>query len=203
MSPNAIAFVGDVHGNSRALRGLMAVIEKTGVEKTVFLGDYLNKGPDSAGVIELLLNESKRLPMVLLKGNHEKVFLEALDSADLAHFLKIGGAKTIHSYLRRPVGPNVIAELVSEVPEKHIDFIRRMPDTFEDADVIASHVHISGPDVRYRVSAHVSVGPEPLIESNGARIDTGCGSFANGRLTAFIWPARTYFQVESDGTAVV
>ncbi|AXK76428.1 MULTISPECIES: metallophosphoesterase family protein [Mycobacteriaceae] len=203
MSQNSIAFVGDVHGNSDALRGLISHIEKLNVQKTVFLGDYLNKGPDSAGVIELLLNESQRLPMVLLKGNHEKVLLDALESANLTHFLKIGGAKTIHSYLRRPVGPNVLAEFESRIPVTHIDFLRSMPDSFENADVVASHLPLSSPEDRYRVSAHVSVGAVPLIETSSARIDTGCGSFAHGRLTAFIWPARTYFQVDSDGSPVI
>ncbi|MBE1548968.1 hypothetical protein GGC64_002992 [Mycobacterium sp. OAS707] len=204
MSPTSIAFVGDIHGNADALRGLMTVIENIGVDKTVFLGDYLNKGPDSAGVIELLLNESMRRSMVLLKGNHEKVLLEALDTENLTHFLKIGGAKTIHSYLRRPVGPDVLAELRSRIPAAHVDFIRHMPDRFEYANVVASHIPLSesGLEGRYSVSAHVSVGTVPLIDRDGARIDTGCGSFADGRLTAFVWPSLTYFQVNTDGTPV-
>ncbi|NOP94519.1 metallophosphoesterase [Mycolicibacterium fortuitum] len=202
MSPNSIAFVGDIHGNSDALRGLMTVLGGAGIDQTVFLGDYLNKGPDSAGVIEFLIEESKRLPMVLLKGNHEKVLLEALDSGDLAHFLKIGGARTIQSYLGRPVGPDVLYELQSRIPETHVEFIRRMPDRFEYADVVASHVPLSGIEGRYRVSAHISVGTAPLIDRWSARIDTGCGSFADGRLTAFVWPSLTYLQVDTSGTPI-
>ena len=202
MSQNSIAFVGDIHGNSDALRGLMTVLEDSSIDQTVFLGDYINKGRDSAGVIEFLFEESKRLPLVLLKGNHEKALLEALDTGNLAHFLKIGGARTIQSYLRGPVGPDVLFEFQTRIPEAHVEFVRRMSDRFEHADVVASHVPLSGVDGRYRVSAHISVGELPLIDSHSARIDTGCGSFADGRLTALLWPSLSYFQVDASGTRI-
>ncbi|UXA11583.1 metallophosphoesterase [Mycobacterium sp. SMC-8] len=202
MSKNLIAFVGDIHGNSVALRGLLPLLEGEGINQIVLLGDYINKGNDSAGVIEILFQESKRVPMVLLKGNHEKVLLEALDTESLTHFLKIGGARTIHSYLQRPAGPDVLAEFKSRIPEAHVEFLRRMPDRFEHADVVASHIPLASAGGRYKVSAHISVGAAPLIDRDGARIDTGCGSFAEGRLTAFLWPALDYFQVRADGTPI-
>ncbi|WP_204161929.1 metallophosphoesterase, partial [Mycolicibacterium brumae] len=93
MTPERLAFVGDIHGNLPALRGILYELEKVNLDRIVFLGDYIDRGEDSAGVLRLLCESAKSKPLVL-RGNHEEVLLKALDTGDLAHFLKIGGAST-------------------------------------------------------------------------------------------------------------
>jgi hypothetical protein len=196
-----IAFVGDVHGNLNALNGIIPLTERAGVDRFVFLGDYINKGPSSAEVIQTLLERSTSHLTTLLRGNHETAMLAALDTGILAEFLKIGGASTIRSYVKRPVASDVLGDFRSCLPPEHIDFLRSMHSRFETQDVIASHHTVENDTSRYRVSAHVPVGERPVVDAESALIDTGCG-VSTGRLTAFLWPARTYVQVDSTGRLV-
>ncbi len=171
------------------------------ISHTVFLGDYLNKGPESAQVIEHLIAVSQDSSVIPLRGNHEWAFLDALETNNLAPFLKMGGAAAIRSYVGGNVGPDVAAELRAHVPLKHIEFLRRMPVLFQNGDVVASHKPLIDHDSRYHVSAHIPVGPVPVIRSDSAYIDTGCGTEA-GRLTALLWPSLAYIQVDAAGEPV-
>ena len=83
-----LAFVGDVHGNLRALNALWEILDRRSVPHVVFLGDYINKGPDSAGVLEELISLEQAGRATLLAGNHEAALLDALARADLSAFLK-------------------------------------------------------------------------------------------------------------------
>lgn len=202
MTIDRIAFVGDVHGNLLALKGMIAALGEVGeIDRIVFLGDYINKGGHSADVIQFLLESSRVQPLTLLRGNHEDTLLAALDTGCLAAFLKMGGASTIRSYVGRPVRPDVISDFRSCIPPEHIVFLRSMPDQFETKRVIASHKPPVADGSRFRISAHIPVGDEPLIESNSASIDTGCGPLT-GRLTALIWPSLAYVQVDAAGLPV-
>jgi serine/threonine protein phosphatase 1 len=196
-----IAFVGDVHGNLAALTGMIHALGRKHPEHIVFLGDYLNKAPDSAKVIQLLLEKSRTQSLILLRGNHEAAFLTALDTGDLAAFLKIGGATTIRSYVGGLVGPEVFYEFRKSIPPEHLELIRGMPDRFESTEIVAAHKPRTSEDLRFAVSAHVPVGLRPVIRQRSASIDTGCGS-ATGRLTAFLWPSRGVLQVDAYGISV-
>ncbi len=195
------AFVGDVHGNLAALNGLYGVLAERECPHIVFLGDYINKGPDSRSVLERLLSLSRSASITLLQGNHEAALLDAVDRGDLAPFLKMGGAVTIRSYVGGDVGPDVLSELRANIPTEHLEAIRGMQQTYESDDVIAQHS--SGPysAQKYRISAHLPVGTSPRIGRRSAQLDTGCGA-PSGRLTAFLWPSRRYMQVDADGALV-
>ena len=193
-----LAFVGDVHGNLDALRALNVELAARGNPHTVFLGDYINKGPHSSDVLHELLSQSAAGHATLLRGNHETAMLEALDSGDLTVFLKMGGAVTIRSYVGRWVEPDVLKQFRVSVPEEHLQAIRRMPHTLEFDDVIAQHVPSSAQTKKFRVSAHMPVGPLPRIRRLSAQLDTGCGS-DGGRLTALLWPSLNYVQADSAG----
>lgn len=97
------AFVGDIHGNLPALNGIRRALADRGVAHAVFLGDYIDKGPYSADVLRQLISLADEGRATLLAGNHERVLLQALDSGNLAPFLKIGGAATILSYVAHPI----------------------------------------------------------------------------------------------------
>jgi len=196
-----VAFVGDIHGNLDALLGISATLDSERIGARVFLGDYINRGPASREVVEVLMSMAADPDVVVLRGNHEDVLLSALESGDVASLLRVGGALTIRSYVGGNVAPDVATALREAVPQSHVDFMREMPTVAAGHDWIASHERIRASG-KYAISAHVDVGVVPVIRSQGARIDTGCDG-SGGRLTAFIWPSRTYFQVGADGVAII
>lgn len=195
-----LAFIGDIHGNLEALEGILAVLAKRGHPHMVFLGDYLNKGPNPAAVLAVLLERQQAGDVTLLAGNHETALLAALDTGDLAPFLKMGGATTIRSYLRRQVGPDVLGDFRAHLPAEHVDALRAMPEIWETEDVVAQHAPQDTKIAKFRISAHIPVGILPRIDANSAQLDTGSGSQDNiGRLTALLWPSRDVVQVSASG----
>ena len=195
------AFVGDIHGNLPAVRGLLTALVSETDPHVVFLGDYINKGAAPAEVLEFLLQHCRSGKVTLLRGNHEEGLLDALDRSDLSGFLKVGGATTIRSYVGGRVGPDVLTDLRAAIPSDHIQLLRSMPATFELNDLVAKHGPPFEQSSRYLVSAHVPVGRRPKIGPGWAQVDTGCGS-EGGRLTAFLWPSREYLQVDSAGDLI-
>ncbi len=137
----------------------------------------------------------------LLAGNHEAALLDALDRQDLSGFLKMGGAKTIRSYVGRRVEADVLRDFTTSVPPEHLEALRGMPARFETESLVAQHIPPTSPTAKFRVSAHVPVGNLPRIAHRSALLDTGCGS-DSGRLTALLWPALNYIQVDSNGVVV-
>lgn len=193
-----LAFVGDVHGNLSALRGLWDILRRDASTHVVFLGDYINKGTESKDVLELLIEISTAGRATLLAGNHETTLVEALGRRDLSGFLKMGGAATIRSYAAgRRVRPDVLADFASMIPGRHLDAIRRMPTSFETDELVARHIP-KATSGKFQVSAHVPVGDLPRIRRRSAHLDTGCGA-ASGRLTALYWPSLQFVQVDSAG----
>ena len=70
--------IGDIHGCSAALDALLNAIRPRPEDCIVTLGDYINRGPDSRGVIERLIELKDRCRLVPLLGNHEEMLFEAL-----------------------------------------------------------------------------------------------------------------------------
>lgn len=200
MSANS-AFVGDVHGNLSALRGLVEILSGCGEPHLVFLGDYINKGEHSAEVMQELLTLSDAGRATLLRGNHEAVLLDAIEKRDLAAFLKMGGAMTIRSYAGAKVGPDVLGNFRAVLPHEHLEALRTMPESYESDDLIAQHMPPDARTPKFRLSAHVPVGVLPRIRRQSAQLDTGCGS-EGGRLTALLWPSLDYVQVDARGDRV-
>lgn len=196
-----LAFVGDVHGCLPAMFGILSALRNLDVGHTVFLGDYINKGPSSAEVLESTVQLAATGVVTFLAGNHERAMLTALDEGNLSPFLAIGGAAAIRSYVGGDVGPNVLADFRASVPLEHIEALRSMPEAFEAEGVVAAHVFRSPHDPRFRISAHVNVRPVPVISRKAALIDTGC-SHTTGRLTALLWPSLEFVQVDVAGSLI-
>jgi serine/threonine protein phosphatase 1 len=196
-----IAFVGDIHGNLSALRGLYDVLAARRRPHMVFLGDYINKGPESAEVMHELVAHTRARRATLLAGNHESALLKALETDDLAAFLKMGGAMTIRSYVGGPVAADVLRDFRASFPRDHLRALRQMPQMFETNDLIAQHVPPADHTDKFRISAHVPVGKLPRIGPRSAQLDTGCGA-ESGRLTALLWPRLDFVQVDTRGTIV-
>lgn len=196
-----LAFVGDIHGNIRALNTIWRELEKLNLDRVIFLGDYINKGNQSSEVMSALVTIESQGNVTLLRGNHETAFLRAVEENNMVPFLKMGGALTVRSYVGGVVRPRVWEKLRNAVPAAHIDLIRRMPDEFTLNGVRARHEPSNRTDGAYAVSAHRYIGTEPIISSSAAQIDTGCGNPA-GRLTALLWPSLEYFQVDEHGSLI-
>lgn len=194
-----LAFVGDIHGNLGAAHRIVRAVWDRGVERIVFLGDYINKGERSAEVLTFLIDLWKEDRALLLMGNHEAALLEAIETGVLGSFLRMGGAMTIRSYVQGHVGPDVLADLLRGMPLEHLEALRAMPQAFEIDGLVAQHIPRVMTTARFQVSAHVPVGPRPRIGDGFAMLDTGCGDSPTGRLTAFLWPSQKYLQVEAAG----
>jgi serine/threonine protein phosphatase 1 len=94
-----IIAIGDIHGCSAALAAVVEAVAPCRPDTLVFLGDYIDRGPDSRGVLELLLRLAGRCRLVPLLGNHEEMLLAALaDRTALRGWLSCGGAETVRSY---------------------------------------------------------------------------------------------------------
>ena len=90
--------IGDIHGCSKALQGLLEAIDPRPDDRLIFLGDYVDRGPDSKGVINLLIELRQRCRTVFLLGNHEIMFRGAIRGLSPELWLQIGGRPTLTSY---------------------------------------------------------------------------------------------------------
>ncbi|MDO3378953.1 metallophosphoesterase family protein [Geoalkalibacter halelectricus] len=123
--------VGDVHGCLRPLETLMDQVAPGPRDQVVFLGDYIDRGPDSAGVVDYLCDFGRRFPAtVFLKGNHEAMFLDFLAGRDRYSFLANGGQATLDSYEQR--GLEII-------PAEHLRFFNNLRLYYEIPDFIFVH----------------------------------------------------------------
>lgn len=192
------AFVGDVHGESEKLAAVLRRLRPTD-RIIVLLGDYVNYGPDSRGVLDLLVAERAALGdrLVLLAGNHDEAFLTFLNGGDLGPLLALGGAPTVTSYLGNPVGP-VSAQLRAAVPLEHRALLAELAPSWRSPGVIALHRWPKQPvDVSdFVVLGHYrQPGGQPAVSDKAAYIDTGCGRDADGKLTCLLFPELDWFAI--------
>lgn len=128
--------IGDIHGRLDLLEKAFAAILKRDPDATiVMLGDYIDRGPDSAGCIRFLMKEQGSRKVICLKGNHEQMLVEAYNRRWDAHnYLDNGGAQTLVSYGHSQ------SDFVDMhvVPEYHIAWMDNLP-TYHD---IGSHVFV-------------------------------------------------------------
>jgi serine/threonine protein phosphatase 1 len=134
--------IGDVHGCSAALAALVGAIDPTELDTLVFLGDFIDRGPDSRTVLEQVIALAERCVVVPLLGNHEEMLLAALEGqSELRYWLKFGGTEALASYGYRG-GPELRpADLRALIPTEHLVFIKRCRDYFETARHLFVHAY--------------------------------------------------------------
>ncbi|MBW5438831.1 serine/threonine protein phosphatase [Bradyrhizobium canariense] len=148
--------IGDVHGRADLLQSLLTVIDadlarsapKRAIQ--VFLGDYVDRGPDSRAVIDLLIERSKSHETVCLKGNHEVFLLEVLkDPARLEEWRRYGGLLTLVSYGINPTmnpTPEQQIELIEglrrALPPEHLLFLQQLRPSFACGDFFFAHAGV-------------------------------------------------------------
>lgn len=160
--------IGDIHGCAAELDTLIDKIAADGdstdlassvfsdgaddqapkPQQLIFLGDYVDRGPDSKGVIDRLIALKKARPeSIFLKGNHEAIMLDFLnDPEDMLHWLEWGGEETLASYgvtkaLSRP-GEDLAAELSEKMPASHLPFLKSLSLTHAQGDYLFVHAGI-------------------------------------------------------------
>ncbi len=213
----ATCVIGDIHGCGQALDELLALVEDR-AESFVFLGDYIDRGPDSKGVVDRLLAFRARHPRtVFLMGNHEMMLLEYLQGHDEEFFLTAGGIETLASYGLSPdAGP---AAAAAGLPPEHLSFFNELPILWEDQHGFYVHaglepgVHPSRQNAAcclwirdefvrsmHRFEKPVIFGhtvfKKPLVQRNKIGIDTG--AVYGGRLTALLLPEKEFISVKSE-----
>jgi serine/threonine protein phosphatase 1 len=188
-----VSLIGDVHGDVARLTAMLDIVEAETDRMVVLLGDYVNWGPDPAGVLELLSRRQVPLGdrLVLLEGNHDRAFREFLDGGDIALLLAMGGAATVRSYIGAARG-ELSGRLRASVPQSHIRVLKSLQPMWCTDDLLAlhqwpeDHIEIGS---RYAVLGHYpQLDHRPRIEEHAAYLDTGCGSDPDGVLTCLRFP---------------
>lgn len=147
--------IGDIHGRYDLLCRMIARIEadeagRPAAETTVILlGDLVDRGPDSAGVIATAREWAKRRNVRILAGNHEEMFLGSFERDEtLRHFLRHGGRETLLSY---PIEPEVYSRATLEelraimrevVPAEDVEFMMSMEDRIQIGDYVFVHAGV-------------------------------------------------------------
>jgi serine/threonine protein phosphatase 1 len=149
--------IGDVHGCADLLEELLTLIERDNRARPsartflVTLGDLVDRGPDSCGVIDRFVNSPPAWAKVIhLRGNHEECFSRVLegDVALVPNWLTYGGYECAESYgLDRnwmiDADPHdIAARLSSKVPQSHKNFLSDMADTFQFGDYLFVHAGV-------------------------------------------------------------
>ena len=213
---NAKTFiVGDIHGCLDMLKRLMDKIAWSQDKDTlIFLGDYIDRGENPKGVVNYILDLTRRSSRVeCLKGNHEAMFLDFLSGKNREMFLVNGGWKTLESY-----GPYGSQDGESSIPSDHMAFFESLklyieldeyyivhagfkPDlvvekqTEDDMLWIRTSFIYSDYDFGKKVVFGHTPFNEPLIMENKIGLDTG--AVYGNRLTCLELPEQRFHSVEA------
>ena len=149
--------IGDIHGRDDLFKRLLERLEADNAVRgkayttLILLGDLVDRGPDSAAVVERALRLAAPFDAVrLLIGNHEECFLAALtgDSRRVLYFIRICGDATIKSYWGDDAAysaadfDEVAARLPKLVPQSHVDFLGQGEDMIQIGDYIFVHAGV-------------------------------------------------------------
>ena len=237
-SGERIYAIGDIHGRLDLLNVVADAIEADDLARgaadttIVLLGDLVDRGPDSAGVIEMVRQWSRRRKVRIISGNHEEIFLHSFHKlGTFRSFLKFGGRETILSYgVDREAFLAASLEkaqqlMIEAVPREDRDFILGFEKLIAFGDYLFVHAGIdpdtplekqTGQDCRWirepflshdgwlgKIVVHGhTVTEEADVRNNRIGIDTG--AFMSGRLTALGLEGtqRWLIQSEQTGTAI-
>ena len=216
MSDNNYVAIGDVHGCLQSLQALTKKLEKYSDRQFIFLGDYIDRGPDSKGVVDFLLDYREQQDCIFLRGNHEQMLLDAYYNDNLDLWLMNGGRSTLESYGAKYNQLNIA--------ESHIEFYKntRMyydtPDFFfvhaglspaktieqslkDDNDIQdflweRSHLNVFETPWEKTVVFGHTPRPHPIRKNKMLGLDTGCvyESLGYGKLTAAVLPEMKFVQ---------
>ena len=209
--------IGDVHGCPGPLDDLLAWVDPAPDDVIITLGDYVDRGPDSRGVIRRLIELRQTRKVVCLRGNHEVMMLEAWKGGrdDRKMWLGVGGVQCLGSYGSAPGRSGTF----EDIPREHWDFLEHnLLDYYETEHFIFVHAGVSygvdmaaqsddvlyweflGTEMKHQSGKTVIVGHSsqksgvPKVVPGAVCIDTYC--HGGGWLTCLDAVSGRYWQVD-------
>lgn len=216
-----IIAIGDIHGCAESSKALLTKLnEQYGNEPVyVFLGDYIDRGPDSKKAVEDLIVFDEDHRCIFLRGNHDQMLLDAYEKNEWDLWLSNGGNTTLENYNSKPGK--------FELPELHYDFFKdtilywetdsyffvhggispdltiqeNLESDYERSQFLWQRDHVYSRTNQWEktvVFGHTPVR-EPIVEENMIGIDTGCvyHNKGYGLLTAVVLPEMKFIYQES------
>lgn len=231
--------VGDVHGRLDLFEALQGLIEADDAAKgaadttVVLLGDLVDRGADSAGVLRAARAWQQRRQVRILAGNHEEMFLRGREELEVfRHFLRHGGKETILSF---GVDPDAFtaatmeqaqALMIDAVPAQDIDFVEGFEDRIAIGDYLFVHAGVMpGVPLADQKTSDLRWIREPFLshaepfgavvvhghsireeaEDKGNRIGIDTGAYMSGKLTALVLEgtSRRYLEAVDRGNGSI
>lgn len=153
--PGRTIAIGDIHGCRSALETLLQAVAPRSQDTVVALGDYVDRGPDSRGVVDLLIELGTRCRLIALKGNHEEMMLSVIrEGQSHEEWLRHGGIETLDSY--------GFSGNLDVFPETHAAFFDALHDSFETETHLFTHA-------AYDPDLPLSEQPEYLLRWHSLR----------------------------------
>lgn len=208
--------IGDIHGCGKTLEKLLNRLRKHDDRIFVFMGDYIDRGPNSKLAIDLSMKLGETHECIYLRGNHEEMLLDAFESRYAGHWTRNGGLQTMIS-----LG---IKNVNGEIPEPYGQFIMDTIYYYDTDDYFFVHggippmasieqilgdghiepmlwerSHIDARSVEWEkpvVFGHTPLH-KPMLEEKKIGIDTGCVFYNDhklGMLSAVLLPERKVIQ---------
>lgn len=137
--------IGDIHGERETLEELLAALPLRDDDRLLFIGDYVDRGADPRGVVEVLIRVAEQRPCTFLIGNHESMFLDFLGWEGPMYFagdafLMNGGARTLASY---DYFASDLDPVQFRLPKLHEDFYRSLKPYHREGDYLFVHAGLS------------------------------------------------------------
>jgi len=218
--------IGDIHGRLDLLDQIFKRIDSDHARKPVphrievFLGDYVDRGPESRGVVDLLIERGRSHRAIFLKGNHEGLLVSFLHSpSTLINWQRLGGLETLMSYGLTP-SMNADAGMQAELarafdkvlPPSHRYFLNELKMSFTCGDYFFVHAGVR-PGIELEKQREDDLlwirqefllyeedfgkiivhGHTPVLEPDvrSNRINIDTGAYATGRLSCLVLEADT------------
>lgn len=230
--------VGDIHGRLDLLDELLGKIhddlDRNPVRKAVivFVGDLIDRGPDSAGVIERLRNYVRPgVKPIFLLGNHEEVVLRILDGdpSHIAQWLTFGGAQCLASYGADPLAIRGMSDAAAlsairkAIPVSHAHFLHSFGDSFRFGDYVIVHAGVRpGVALDQQLQSDLRWIRQPFLEDDrdhgfvvvhghtitdgvderSNRIGIDTGAYASGVLTALVIEGADRWYLDTNSSAM-
>jgi len=208
--------IGDIHGCLKSLKALWKKLEPFKDYKHIFIGDYIDRGPSSKGVVDFLLEAKRERDCVFIRGNHEQMLLDAIDKGEMKLWLINGGKSTLESYNSN--------EENYYLPDNHLYFYRNTKLYYDTENYFFSHAgappelpvaqsikdseysdyflwgreHLNVFETNWEKTVVFGHTPRsyPIKKEKMIGIDTGCvyNELGYGKLTAVVLPGEEFIQ---------
>lgn len=211
--------IGDIHGCADLLADAFDLIDQD-IARTrsaraihVFLGDYVDRGPDSRRTLDLLITRARSHESVFVRGNHESILSDVLQRDDLLpDWLRLGGAATLMSYdvllpRANPEAALLRRSLAKALPRSHSEFLSGLRPSFTCGDFFFAHAGVRpGVPLSHQSEEDLMWIREPFLSSSedfgkvvvhghtpvrepdirDHRINIDVGAYATGRLAVLV-----------------